>query len=69
MSTVVEEGRIAGYRYAILEIKPEGYLWWAERPGGTACWRGNSYPTPTTVEEAKNQIAETLSKYGVGKSH
>ncbi len=65
MADVVDEGRIVGYQYAVLQIKEGEYVWWAERPNGTACWRGNIHPVPTTIEEAKRQIAETLEKYGV----
>jgi hypothetical protein len=65
MTAIVEEGRIVGYQYSILEVKEGEYFWWAERPGGTACWRGNVFPVPTSIEEAKQQISETLEKYGV----
>lgn len=65
MTAIVEEGRIVGYRYSILELEDGEYVWWAERPNGTACWRGNIFPVPTSVEEAKQQITETLEKYGV----
>jgi hypothetical protein len=63
---VVDEGRICGYQYAVLEIREGEYIWWAERPGGTACWRGNIHTVPTTLEEAKKQIAEMLENHGVG---
>ena len=69
MAAIVDEGRIVGYRYSILQVKEGEYVWWAERPNGTACWRGNIFPVPTTVEEAKRQITETLEKYGVSVSH
>ena len=63
---VVDEGRISGYQYAVAEIREGEYIWWVERPGGTACWRGNAYSVPTSPEEAKEQIADMLRKYGVG---
>ena len=65
MAVIVEEGRILGYQYAVLQLKEGEYVWWAERPNGTACWRGNIFPVPTSIEEAKQQISETLGKYGV----
>jgi len=68
MADVVDEGRIVGYQYAVLQIKEGEYVWWAERPNGTVCWRGNIHPVPTTIEEAKRQIAEALEKYGVSVS-
>jgi hypothetical protein len=64
--TVVDEGRISGYQYAVVEIREGEYIWWAERPGGTTCWKGNAFAVPTTLEEAKKQISEMLQKYGVG---
>jgi hypothetical protein len=67
MGNVVDEGRIAGYRYAVFEIKEGEYIWWSERPGGTTCWRGNVHPVPSTVAEAKDQIVESLTKYGVNR--
>ena len=63
---VVDEGRISGYQYAVVEIREGEYIWWAECPGGTSCWKGNAYTVPTTPEEAKEQITEMLQKYGVG---
>ncbi len=65
MGNVVDEGRIAGYCYAVIEVKEGEYIWWSERPGGTTCWRGNVHPVPSTVAEAKDQIIESLTKYGV----
>lgn len=65
MAAIVEEGRIVGYQYAIFQVKDGEYVWWAERPNGTACWRGNIFPVPTTIDDAKRQIIETLDKYGV----
>jgi hypothetical protein len=62
---VVDEGRILGYRYAVVEIREGEYIWWAERPGGTACWKGNVFAVPTSPEEAKKQINEMLQKFGV----
>ena len=64
---VVDEGRISGYQYAVVEIRDNEYIWWAERPGGTACWRGNVFAVPRTPEEAKKQITEMLEKFGVGR--
>lgn len=65
VAKVVDEGRIVGYQYAILQMNKGEYIWWAERPNGTACWRGNTYPVPTSIEESKRQIADTLQKFGV----
>ena len=66
MATVVDEGYISGYRYAIFQKNKGEYIWWVERPGGTACWRENTHPIPSTVEEAKSQIVSTMAQYGVG---
>ncbi len=65
MTTIVQEGRVQGYRYAILEIHEQQYFWWVERPGGIAFWRGNYHSVPETPEKAKKQITETITKYGV----
>lgn len=69
MAAIVEEGRIVGYQYTIFQVNDGEYVWWAERPNGTACWRGNVFPAPTTIEGAKQQITETLEKFGVSVSH
>lgn len=69
MLAITEEGRIYGYRYAILEVQPGEHIWWAERPGGTTCWRGNCHRVPATAPEAKEQIIEMLATYGVGEDN
>ncbi len=67
MAEVVDEGYISGYKYAILQRGRGDYIWWVERPGGTACWRGNCHQIPATVEEAREQIMRTMAEYGVGR--
>jgi hypothetical protein len=66
MAEVVDEGHISGYKYAVLHRGHGEYIWWAERPGGTTCWRGNTHAIPASVEEAKEQIKAAMAQYGVG---